>query len=56
MKITDCLINVVEFFGDIIDPPETWRKHPKYPWILLSSKGYWKLILFSIIFIYDTVS
>ncbi len=43
MKIVDCLIKVVEFFGDIIDPPETWCKHPKYPWILLSSKGSWKL-------------
>ena len=43
MKITDYLIKVVEFFGNIIDPPEIWCKHPEYPWILLSSKGYWKI-------------
>lgn len=43
MKITDCLIKAIEFIGNIIDPPETWCKHPKYPWILLSSRGYWKI-------------
>ena len=44
MKIVDCLIKVVEFFGSIIVPPETWYKHPKYTWILLSSKWSWKLV------------
>ena len=43
MKITDCLIKVIEFFDNTIDPPETWCKHPEYPWIMLSSKGYWKI-------------
>ena len=43
MKIINCLIKAVEFFGNIVDPPETWCKHPEYPWILLSSKGYWKI-------------
>lgn len=43
MKIVDYFIKYTEFFRNIIDPPETWCKHPEYPWILLSSKGYWKL-------------
>ena len=43
MRIVDCLIRVIAFFDNIIDPPETWCKHPEYHWILLSSKGYWKI-------------
>lgn len=43
MKLIDCFIKSIDLFRNIIDPPETWCKHPEYPWILLSSKGYWKL-------------